>query len=55
MKTLIIDLYTGETEVLPQEDFEDATLECEKIETKVATTYRAEEYLVVVLKQVPGN
>jgi hypothetical protein len=53
MKTkqaLYIDLFTGETDILPPEDFQDAILDCEKIETSTATTYRAEEYLVLVLK-----
>jgi hypothetical protein len=49
-KALYIDLYTGAVEVLPQEEFQEAILGCTKVETKTATTYKAEEYMVVVLK-----
>ena len=51
MKTaLIIDLYTGETEILPAEEFGPATDGLKKVETEAATTYKGEEYMVVVLK-----
>jgi hypothetical protein len=51
MKTaLIIDLYTGETEILPAEEFAAATEGLDSFMTEVATTYKGEEYMVVVLK-----
>jgi hypothetical protein len=47
---LIIDLYTGQTDVLPAEELNAATKGLKPIETKTATTYKGEEYMVVVLK-----
>jgi len=51
MKTvLIIDLYTGEANILPPEEFQDAIQGTESFDTETATTYRGEEYMVVVIK-----
>lgn len=50
MKLFVIDLYNGKALELPQEDFEDAIAGLTKTETNVATTYRGEEYIVVVMK-----
>ena len=47
---LIIDLYTGQTEVLPAEELNAATKGLKPIETEAATTYKGEEYMVIVLK-----
>ena len=47
---LIIDLYNGQTDILPPEQFEEATQGLESFMTEVATTYKGEEYMVVVLK-----
>jgi hypothetical protein len=43
---LIIDLYTGQTEVLPAEELNAATKGLKPIETEAATTYKGEEYMV---------
>lgn len=50
MKIIVIDLYNGKANTLPQEDFEEAIMGLEKTETSIATTYRGEEYIVVVMK-----
>jgi hypothetical protein len=49
-RALYIDLYTGAVEVIPQEEFQEAILGCTKVESKIATVYRAEEHLIVVIK-----
>jgi len=49
-KIFVIDLYNGKACTLPQEDFAEASNGLIKMETNVATTYRGEEYIVVVMK-----
>ena len=49
-KVIIIDLYTGQTDVLPAEELNAATKGLKPIETESATSYIREEYMVVVLK-----
>jgi hypothetical protein len=48
MKAIIIDLYTGEADVLPEDEIKEATRGLKKIKTEAATTWKAEEYIVVV-------
>ena len=50
MKIFVIDLYNGKASTLPIEDFVEATNGLTKTETNIATTYRGEEYIVVVMK-----
>lgn len=51
MKTsFIIDLCSGETESLPQEEVVLATKGLRKVETQDAVTYVGEEYMVVLIK-----
>jgi hypothetical protein len=50
MKAILIDLYTGKAETLPQDEVSLATKGLKKVETADATTYKGEEYIVVVLK-----
>ena len=45
---IYLDLYTGETSVLPRDDFEEAIQGLEKVKGKI-TVYRGEEYMVLVL------
>ena len=46
----LIDLATGATEVLPQEEVVLATKGLKKVETPDAVTYKGEEYLVLIPK-----
>lgn len=50
IKALLIYLETGKAFELPQEELEPATQGLDKVESKAATTYKGEEYMVVVLK-----
>lgn len=48
----IIDLYTGEVDVLPKEEFKDAIKGLKKVVSEGGiTSYKGEEYIVVVLKK----
>ena len=49
-KIFVIDLYNGKASTLPKEDLAEATEGLIKMETNIATTYRGEEYIVVVMK-----
>ena len=52
MKTFIIDLYTGEVDVLPKEKFRDAIDGLEEVVSEGGiTSYKGEEYIVVGLKK----
>ena len=46
----VIDLVNGKALKLPAEDFVEVTKDLTKMETNIATTYRCEEYIVVVMK-----
>ena len=46
----VIDLVNGKALKLPAEDFVEVTNGLSKMETNIATTYRCEEYIVVVMK-----
>lgn len=46
---LIIDLYSGEATELDEKEFQSAVKGLKKIETDAATTYKGEEYIVVLL------
>ena len=52
MKTFIIDLYTGEVNVLPEGEFKDATDGLEEVVSEGGiTSYKGEEYMVVILNK----
>ena len=46
----VIDLYDGKARTLPADELHEAIEGLDKVESNVATTYRAEEYIVVVMK-----
>lgn len=47
-KYIIVDLYSGRSEELPQEEFKEATRGLKKVVGDV-TVYKGEEYIVLVL------
>ena len=52
MQTFIIDLYTGKVDVLPKGEFKDAIDGLEEVVSEGGiTSYKGEEYIVVVLKK----